>query len=173
MTNWIQLPVKDGAIQYLKKCPDNWQVPVNAPPADKGSYKGYTNKYTFSNVNDDAFNEDDDTTVHTFTNESEDVNEWDGVANAGAIIGFGAFGLGILYVVTMISIDMKKRMAMYDELIADDKQKMESMGLGSKMAEFEVELAARLAGGLQETGVDDQLVTQALELRHEDFAKHM
>jgi hypothetical protein len=47
------------------------------------------------------------------------------------------------------------------------------MGLGNKMKEMQVELAARLAGGAAETGVDDQLVTQALELRNEDFAKYM
>lgn len=41
------------------------------------------------------------------------------------------------------------------------------------MKEMQVELAARLAGGATETGVDDQLVTQALELRNEDFAKYM
>lgn len=47
------------------------------------------------------------------------------------------------------------------------------MGLGNKMAEFQKELAVALAGGVAETGVDDQLVTQALELRPEDFSKHM
>jgi hypothetical protein len=64
-------------------------------------------------------------------------------------------------------------MKMYDELIEEDKQKMQAMGLGGKMREIDAELAARLEGGLAETGVDDQLVTQALELRHEDFAMHM
>lgn len=41
------------------------------------------------------------------------------------------------------------------------------------MGEMQKELAVRLAGGVTEAGVDDQLVTQALELRPEDFAKHM
>jgi hypothetical protein len=48
------------------------------------------------------------------------------------------------------------------------------MGMGAKVnVEFAAELAARLAGGKEAEGVDDQLVTQALELRPEDFAKHM
>lgn len=47
------------------------------------------------------------------------------------------------------------------------------MGLGNKMNEMNVELAARLAGGKEDVGVDDQLVTQALELSPSDFAKHM
>lgn len=109
----------------------------------------------------------------TWDNESEGYGEWSDVAKVGAIAGFGVFGLGILLVITAIAIDMRRRMAMYEELIAEDLDKINQMGLGGKMGEFEKELAVRLAGGLAETGVDDQLVTQALELRPEDFSKHM
>jgi len=41
------------------------------------------------------------------------------------------------------------------------------------MAEFDKELAARLTGEKGAEGVDDQLVTQALELRAEEFAAYM
>ena len=47
------------------------------------------------------------------------------------------------------------------------------MGLGDRMAEFDRELVARLAGEKGAEGVDDQLTTQALELRAEEFAKYM
>ena len=104
-----------------------------------------------------------------FSNESEDMNGWDDVAKLGCIIGFVAFGLGIICVVTMIAIDMKRRMIMYEDLIAEDMDKMRKMGLESKFKEFEVELAARMAGGDDDGGVDDQLVTQALELKTAEF----
>ena len=87
------------------------------------------------------------------------MNGWDDLAKAGLIIGFVAFGLGIIVVVTMIAIDMRRRMQMYEELIADDIDKMKKMGLEGKFKEFEVELAARMAGGEEDGGVDDQLVT--------------
>lgn len=108
-----------------------------------------------------------------YANESVSYAAWTDSARMGCIIGFAAFGLGILFTVTMIALDMRKRKQWYDELIADDLQKMKQLGLDSKMAEIERELAARLAGGKDESGVDDQLVTQALELRAEEFAKYM
>ena len=110
-TNWLQLTKEDA---YLKKCPDNWEVPADPLPADVGSFKGYTNRYTFSPVNDDAH--DEGNTV-TFNNESEPYMEWTNVAKVGAIGGFGVFGLGIIIVIINIAIDMRRRMAMYDELI--------------------------------------------------------
>jgi len=156
----------------LKKCPAGWEVPVDSlTPADLGSFKGYTNRYTFSAVADDKHVAGE---VVTWANESEPYLEWSGAAKVGAIGGFGVFGLGIILVIIMIAIDMRRRMAMYDELIAEDIQKLQQMGMGGKVnAEFAAELAARLAGGKEAEGVDDQLVTQALELRPEDFAKHM
>jgi hypothetical protein len=68
------------------------------------------------------------------------MNEFNGLAKAGCIIGFGVFGLAIIGVVIMIAIDMRKRMEMYDGLIADDLHKLQAMGMGSKMKEMEVEL---------------------------------
>lgn len=62
---------------------------------------------------------------------------------------------------------------MYQELIDGDLAKMDSMGLTSKMREFEKELAERLAGKKDDEGVDDQLVTQALELGREEYAKYL
>lgn len=124
-TNWRQLPVDAaGKPIWLKECPENWELPDDVPPPDQGSYKGYTNRYTFSNSNADDQEDtrlDDKVRVkRTFYNESEDNNAFDGVAKAGCIIGFGAFGIAIVIVTIMIAIDMRKRMAMYDEYIADD-----------------------------------------------------
>lgn len=155
-TNWMQLELDANKnVKWPKKCPADadWIVPSDPAPADMGTFKGYTNKFTFANVDNYQF--DDNGTTGSFNNESADNNGWDGVANAGAIIGFSAFGLAIIIVTAMIAMDMKARMAMYDGLIADDLQKMDQMGLGPKMKEFEIELAARLAGGAIETGVDD------------------
>jgi len=73
----------------------------------------------------------------------------------------------------MIAVDMRKRNAMYQELIDGDLATLNAMGLQNKMREFDVELAKRLAGQGGEEGVDDQLVTQALELRHEEYAKYL
>ena len=109
----------------------------------------------------------------TFMNESDDRNTWTDTAKIGLILGFGSFGLGIMGVVAMIAMDMRKRMQMYEDKISEDMTQMTNLGLQNKFKEMEVELAARLAGGKDETGVDDQLVTQALELRHEEFAAHM
>jgi hypothetical protein len=86
-----------------------------------GSFKGYTNRYTFSPVADDKHVPG---TVVTWANESEPYLEWSGAAKVGAIGGFGVFGLGIVIVIIMIAIDMRRRMAMYDELIAEDIQKL-------------------------------------------------
>lgn len=156
----------------MTECPaeGTWVLPVDKPPVDQGSFKGYTNRYTFSAVNDDLHVKG---TKVTWENESEAYLEWSDAAKIGCIGGFGVFGLAIMIVVFMIFVDMRRRMAMYEELIADDLNKLQQMGLGNKMNEMNVELAARLAGGKEDVGVDDQLVTQALELSPSDFAKHM
>jgi hypothetical protein len=83
------------------------------------------------------------------------------------------FALGYAYSIVMIAVDMRKRSAMYQELIDGDLAKLDSMGLGSRMREFEAELAVRLAGAKDDAGVDDQLVTQALELTREEYQKYM
>jgi len=62
---------------------------------------------------------------------------------------------------------------MYEELIQEDLQKMQQMGLGGEMAEINKQLAERLAGTKEEGGVDDQLITKALELENEEFQQHM
>merc|ERR1712070_1359099 len=81
-TNWVQLAKKDA---WLKKCPENWEVPADPLPADLGSFKGYTNRYTFSEVNDDKHVAG--TTVK-WNNESEGYLEWTDAAKIGAIGGF-------------------------------------------------------------------------------------
>jgi len=98
---------------------------------------------------------------------------WTDSAKLGCIVGFATFGLGILFAVVMIVVDMRKRKQMYEDLIQEDLQKMEQLGLGSKMAEINKQLEERLQGAKDEAGVDDQLITQALELGPGEFAQHM
>jgi len=43
----------DGNLNYPKTCPPNWEVPEDLAPADMGSFKGYTNRYSFSACADD------------------------------------------------------------------------------------------------------------------------
>jgi len=138
-----------------------------------GTFKGaYTNKYSFSNVNDSSWAGDGK--IVSFLNESADMNGWVlDSAVGGAVAGFGLFGVTIIYIVIMIVLDMRLRMRMYEEHIAEDLQKMSNLGMNSKMKEINDELAARMAGGQDDTGVDDQLVTQALELANEEFAQYM
>jgi len=118
----------------MSSCPSNWEIPADGPPADPGSFKGYTNKYAFSNVNDDKFN--DEGVIVTFSNESPTKNIMDDTAKLGCILGFGVFGIAIILVVTAIALDMKKRKQMYEELIADDLNTMDRMGLGPRMKEI-------------------------------------
>lgn len=115
----------------MTKCPAQWEIPVDkGMDVDPGSFKGYTNRYTFSKVGDDKHEEGN---IVTFDNESAEYKEWTDVAKVGAIAGFGTFGLGILLVVAMIAVDMRRRMAMYEELIAEDLDKINQMGLGTNM----------------------------------------
>jgi len=90
-------------------------LPEDVPPADMGSYKGYTNRYTFSQVGDDFHVPG---TVVTYNNESEDMSViWSDGAKVGCIGGFGVFGVGIILVVGAIAMDMRKRMQMYEDYI--------------------------------------------------------
>jgi hypothetical protein len=158
-------------------------VPFDMPPAAKGSFKGYTNRWTYANVGgiDKYFDDRAEFTgqyakgqeVKYPGNESANKNGWTGSAGMAAIIGFAVFGLGIIFAVIMLVIDMRKRLAMYEEMIADDISVMQKLGMGSRQAEFDRELAERLAGSKGDLGTDDQLITQALELKAEEFAKYM
>lgn len=113
---------KTWGVKWLATCPTNWEVPVDkGVDADRGSFKGYTNRYTFSKVADDKHEEGN--TV-TWDNESEEYKEWTDVAKVGAIAGFGTFGIAILLVVAAIAVDMRRRMQMYEELIAEDLDKI-------------------------------------------------
>lgn len=115
----------------LAACPDPWELPTDSPPSNQGSYKGYTNQYTFSNTGGptdyEGWLDHNDKPMQKFSNESVNMNEWDKISSAatGCMIGFIAFGLGIIYAVIMIVIDMRKRKAMYEELIQEDLQKMQ------------------------------------------------
>lgn len=110
-------------------------------------------------------------TFKSFEVLSADRSAWDEIPSAaiGCIVGFAVFALGYAYTIIMIAVDMRRRNAMYQELIDGDLAKLDSMGLGPRMREFEKELAIRLAGVKDDEGVDDQLTTQALELRREEF----
>lgn len=69
-----------------------------------------------------------------------------------------------MFAVVMIVVDMRKRKQMYEDLIQDDLAQMSRLGLDNRKNELEKELQERLAGIKDDTGVDDQLVTKALEL---------
>jgi len=149
-TNWKQVACRKdlgGGVQcdpkkpehwdYAKTCGDNWVVPDDGgEPANPGSYKGYTNKWTYSNVAKGDTSE----STGAFSGESAPMNMWFDSARVGCIAGFSVFALGILFSVSMIAVDMKRRKKMYEELIAEDLQKMEQMGLGAKMKEIDAEL---------------------------------
>lgn len=157
----------------LLECP-SFYVPTDVAPSkdEQGSFKGYSNRWTYHNVGGE-YDLDTKEKLVTFANESESLNMFTSSATMGCIIGFAVFGLGVLYAVVMIAVDMKRRLAMYEELIQEDLAKMDAMGLSGRMPEFEKELNARLQGEKGAEGVDDQLVTQALELRNEEFAAYM
>lgn len=113
----------------LLECPAAY-VPIDLPPskADAGSFKGYSNRWTYHSVGGEY---DLDTAGKTvkYDNMSESLNMFTSSATMGCIIGFAVFGLGIMYAVVMIAVDMKRRLAMYEDLIADDVAKMSAMGL--------------------------------------------
>jgi len=88
-------------------------------------------------------------------------------------MGFCVFALGYAYTIIMLAIDMKKRNKMYQDYIDDDIAKLESMGMHDRMDEIYAELAVRLSGAKDEEGADDQLITQALELKSHEFQKYM
>jgi len=111
--------------------------------------------------------------IESFLVQSENMNMWTDSAKVGCIMGFAVFFLGYLCTIVYIAVDMRRRDAMYQELIDGDLAMVDSMGLTSKMREFEKELAERLAGKKDDEGVDDQLVTQALELRQEEYQKYL
>jgi len=73
----------------------------------------------------------------------------------------------------MLAVDMRARDAMYQTYIDEDVEKLQQMGLGGKMREFEAELAKRIAGEGDGEGVDDQLITQALNLERNEFQRYM
>ena len=116
-TNFMELTKdKDGNLVHPTTKPTNCDVPEDPVP-DLGSFKGYTNKYTMSNVGGDL---EEDYPDVAFSNESKTMNGWTGSARAGLIIGFVTFALGIIFTLIMITIDMRKRLAMYEEHIQDD-----------------------------------------------------
>ena len=99
--------------------------------------------------------------------------EWLPKNKAGAILGFGVFGVAYLIVVVMIFIDIDKRDKMYDQDIADDMVKMKELGLDRKMEEFNAELVLRFAGTKKDDGTDDQLIENAKALTADQFKKNM
>lgn len=115
VTNYVQVACKAGVAKctgasvnrdewaFPTACPADAVVPVDAAPSNMGSYKGYTNKFTYSNVKANDLSE----STLDFSNESAPMNGWTDSARVGCIFGFAVFGLGILFTVTMITIDMR------------------------------------------------------------------
>ena len=82
-------------------------------------------------------------------------NNWVSSATVGSVLGFTVFGSAYVFAVIKIFIDINQRDKMYTDDIADDLKQLKSLGLDSKMSEFEAELAIRLSGGKAEDGGDD------------------
>ena len=97
------------------------------------------------------------------------MNAMDSSAQAGAIIGFAAFGLAFLITVVMIFVDIYKRLKSYEEDIAGDRVTMKELGMDSMMAEIEAELKKRLTGAKVEDEGDDQLLGEASKLQAGQF----
>ena len=53
-------------------------------------------------------------------------SNWSGSAKAGAILGFGIFGIMYLFTIVSIFWDISKRKAMYDADVEDDMRKLKS-----------------------------------------------
>ena len=101
---------------------------------------------------------------------SENQNSIEGAGQIGAILGFAAFGVAFLTTVVMIFIDIQKRKKEYEEMIQDDKQQMQHLGMASMLPEIEAELKKRLTGIKVEDVGDDQLMGEAAKLAPGDFA---
>jgi hypothetical protein len=97
-TNWQQLPkATDGGVAWMKSCPTTpWEVPADPMPLDMGSFKGYSNKFTFAPVDDNKY--DETKAKMTFNNESDGYAGWSDAAKIGCIGGFAVFGLAIMIV---------------------------------------------------------------------------
>ena len=91
----------------------------------------------------------------------------------GVIVGFIVFFIAYIVTTIMIFIDMKARGAFYQGLIDEDMAKISAMGLDRKLTEWNAELAIRLTGKKEESGADDQLITNALLLGAEEFQKYI
>ena len=83
------------------------------------------------------------------------------------------FGIAYIFSIGMIFKDISKREEMYDDDIDEDLKTMKELGLDSKMAEFEAELAVRLAGGKTEDGADDEFIESAKALTKEQYSKYL
>ena len=83
----------------------------------------------------------------------------------GLVLGFGIFALFYLYALVRLFIDEKERHADYEQKIEDDLKQMEKLGISkAEVAEFDKELAAKLAGGAKVEDSSDQLMQEALKM---------
>jgi hypothetical protein len=69
----------------------------------------------------------------------------------------------------MIFIDINKRMKEYDEVIQDDLNEMNKLGMQSKMADINAELAKKMAGHVNVEAGDEQIMGEAFKLKPGEF----
>ena len=102
--------------------------------------------------------------------QSPNNNPWTDTDTAGAAIGFIVFGLSYIYVVIYIFYDINRSKNSYMELVEEDKNIINQLNVPPNMrAEWETELALRLAGKTGDDKLDDQLFGAAANLSPAEF----
>ena len=105
---------------------------------------------------------------------SPDNNPWSGGATAGAIIGFSLFGVSYIFVVIYIFMDINKSKKEYQEMVEEDKNTIKQLNVSANtLAEWEHDLALRLAGKAADDKADDQLFGAAATLTKGEYEAHM
>ena len=109
----------------------------------------------------------------SFYKQNPSLNEWNSTGQAGAVIGFGVFGIMYLYAIVMIFRDIRQNDAKYSELLKDDEQTMRDMGMNKDSDEMKEQLKNRLAGKQGESGTDDQLLFEAAKVPKEVYQQYL
>ena len=84
----------------------------------------------------------------------------------GIIAGYSIFAIFYIVAIIAIFIDICNDYKHYSQLVEDDIRELESMGLKHKIdGEYAEQLALRLKGIKEESGMDDQLLQAAMNLK--------
>ena len=109
----------------------------------------------------------------SFYKMNDDVNEWTGSGQVGAILGFGIFGIMYLYAIVMIFMDIRKNDKHYTALLEEANTQMSQLGIDRHSAEMKEQLALRLAGKIQDNSADDQLLGEAMKVSPEVYRQYI